>query len=91
VTQATKRRRAFPGLRKLRLALCLSQAELAKRSGLSQGYVSQLEDGQVGSPSIDVVARLAHGLQIPLHHLLSSSGHACGHTTRDLEPPEATA
>lgn len=43
--------------------------ELARRSGLSQGYISRLEMGR-GTPSLRALARLAQALDMPLAILL---------------------
>lgn len=40
----------------------LSQLELSKRSGVSYGYISELENN-LKSPTIDVICRLAKALE----------------------------
>jgi len=55
----------FPhNLRRLRLAHFLSQAELARRSGLHTLTISRLEAGRV-KPSTRTVRALADALSIP--------------------------
>lgn len=58
-------------LSNIRTTLGLSQTEVANASGVSQGYISQLEQGK-SSPSIIVVLRLAKALRVPVGHLLQS-------------------
>lgn len=50
-------------VRKRRLALRLSQAEVARRIRRTQAFVSQLESGQIQRPSYDVVSELAVALE----------------------------
>lgn len=58
-------------LRRLRMRRKLSQNELAKRSGVSQSYISLLEAGGRGfRPGVDVLQRLARGLGVPVTELL---------------------
>jgi transcriptional regulator with XRE-family HTH domain len=69
-------------LKRLREARGLTQAELATRAGLSQGYIAKLEPsnrpGQHKSshqtnPSLAVLTQLAQGLGITIEHLLRES------------------
>lgn len=48
----------------------LSAAELARRAGVTKGYVSQIESGQVPRPSGDVLYRLATALGTTVADLL---------------------
>jgi len=65
-------------IRELREEMGLSQKALAARSGVSQGYLSQLETGEVLHPSLRVAEQLAVGLGIPFCALLERLGVACG-------------
>ncbi len=49
-------------LKSLRLHKQLTQAQLAKRTGLSQAYVAYLEQGAKRNPSLTVLKRLAKAL-----------------------------
>jgi transcriptional regulator with XRE-family HTH domain len=49
-------------IRHLRLTRGLTQAELAKRAGLSWIYIAKLEGGDRVSPSLPVLARIARAL-----------------------------
>lgn len=57
-------------LRKLREAKDLTQVELAKRAGIPQGYLAQLEGGTKKNPSLDVLRRLAKALRVKVGELL---------------------
>lgn len=46
-----------------------SQAEMAQRAKVSQGYIAQLEAGQK-TPSLKVLQRLAKALRVPVAKLL---------------------
>ena len=48
----------------------LPLTQLAESSGVSKGYLSQLENGVVARPSADALARIAEALGKPLHELL---------------------
>ncbi|MHC1760562.1 MAG: helix-turn-helix domain-containing protein [Negativicutes bacterium] len=50
-------------LKNLRIDSKLSQAELAERSGISQGYLSSLERGEK-QPTLPILKRLAEALGI---------------------------
>jgi transcriptional regulator with XRE-family HTH domain len=57
-------------LRARRKALGLSQADLAGRLGLQQSYISQLESGALGPPSVDRAHEIAVALETNLYYLL---------------------
>ncbi|SDC23758.1 Transcriptional regulator, contains XRE-family HTH domain [Paenibacillus sp. UNCCL117] len=56
--------------------------ELADRSGVSAAYISQLENGNRGVPSPDVLMKLSEGLNAPYTELMKIAGY--------LEPPADT-
>ncbi|HEU0316077.1 MAG TPA: XRE family transcriptional regulator [Solirubrobacteraceae bacterium] len=58
-----------PRVRALRDAMGLSLRELAVRSGVSAPMLSQVERGET-SPTLQVAARIAHGLELRLSQLL---------------------
>ena len=58
-------------LRVIRERSGLSQAELGRRTGISQGHISQLEAGEK-EPRPDTVARLAAALDCPTITLLAA-------------------
>jgi transcriptional regulator with XRE-family HTH domain len=57
-------------LRALRAERQLSLSELARRSGLSKGALSQVESGG-GNPTIQTVFSLSNALQVPVSDLLT--------------------
>ncbi len=63
-------------LRELRLARGMSQAELARQAEVTTNYISRLEGGGA-APGIDLAARLALALGVPVADLLP--------TTADLD------
>ena len=62
----------------MREDLQISQGYLAEKSGISQGYISQLETGENYSPTLTVIARLAFAFGVPLHYFLRRGGYDCG-------------
>lgn len=56
-------------IRKIREEKGFSTRELARRSGVSQPYLSQLENGKTNNPSIEVLKKLAKGLDVPLYEI----------------------
>ena len=56
-------------VRELRLAAGLAQEELASRANLSRHYLNEIEMGK-RNPSLEVIERLANGLNQPLPHLV---------------------
>jgi transcriptional regulator with XRE-family HTH domain len=60
-------------LRQTRKDLALSLADLAKRSGVSIGTLSQLERG-LGSPSLRTIERIGHALGVPIYWLFDVQG-----------------
>jgi len=48
----------------------MTQADLAKKAKVDQGYISTLEAGQKKNPGINVLKRLARALGVPVGELL---------------------
>jgi transcriptional regulator with XRE-family HTH domain len=63
-------RRLATVIKKLREAQGLTQEQLAKKAGLSQAYLSQLEAGDKKHPSLPALKRLARALGVPVGELL---------------------
>ena len=57
-------------LRDLRRAKKLTQVELSKRAGVTQGYLASLEGGLKKNPSLTILKRLAKALGVPVAELL---------------------
>lgn len=62
-------------IRKVREEIGMSQAQLASCAGLSQGYLSQIENDEVQNPSAAVLFRLANALHIDPRALLQAAGY----------------
>jgi len=65
-------------IRQLREELGMSQAELSSQAGLSQGYLSQLENDEVQNPSAAVIFRLAQALNVDPRVLMDAAGYDSG-------------
>jgi transcriptional regulator with XRE-family HTH domain len=57
-------------IRQLREERKMSQLELAQKSGVAQGYISELEAGTKGNPGLDVLKKVAKALGVPVTELL---------------------
>jgi transcriptional regulator with XRE-family HTH domain len=62
-------------IRSLREELGLSQAQLSAHGGLSQGYLSQLENDEVNNPSAAIIFRLAQALNVDPRVLMQAAGY----------------
>ncbi len=62
-------------IRSLRDQLGLSQAQLSAHGGVSQGYLSQLENDEVQNPSAAVMFRLAQALHVDPRVLMQAAGY----------------
>lgn len=62
-------------IRALREELSMSQAHLSAQGGLSQGYLSQLENDEVQNPSAAVIFRLAQALHVDPRVLMAAAGY----------------
>lgn len=64
--------RCAANVRRLRVARGLSQSELARRSGVSKGTLSQLEAAE-GNPTLETLWSLANALGVPFGDLLAEA------------------
>jgi transcriptional regulator with XRE-family HTH domain len=62
-------------IRQLRDELGLTQGQLASGSSVSQGYLSQLENGEVKNPSAAVLLRVAQAMRIDADELFEAAGY----------------
>ena len=62
-------------IRALREELGMSQALLASCAGLSQGYLSQLENNDVQNPSAAVIFRVSEALHVDPRLLMQAAGY----------------
>ena len=58
-------------LRELRERKDMSQLQLAKRAGVTQSYISDLEAGTKKNPSVAILKKLAKALGVPPTELLA--------------------
>jgi transcriptional regulator with XRE-family HTH domain len=63
-------------IRERRLRRGLVIGELARKSGLSKAYISQIETGKA-SPSLQTAQRLAQALDVPLTYLFLEDAATC--------------
>lgn len=63
----------------------MSQAQLSSQGGLSQGYLSQLENDEVQNPSAAVIFRLAQALNVDPRVLMDAAGYDSGAIGRHSE------
>lgn len=61
-------------IKEARLRKKLTQKQLSERSGLSQAYVNELENGRKANPSKAVLEKLAAALEVPLAEILGREG-----------------
>lgn len=61
-------------IKRLRNEADLSMADLAKRTGLSEAYISKLEKGEYKSLSLRTCKTLADGLSLSLREFLEKVG-----------------
>jgi transcriptional regulator with XRE-family HTH domain len=71
-------------IRQLREESGLTQGQLAHGSAVSQGYLSQLENGEVKNPSAAVLLRVAEAMQIDADELFEAAGYPTVRTLRRL-------
>jgi transcriptional regulator with XRE-family HTH domain len=57
-------------LQKLREARGLTQAEIARKVGVTQTYIAKLEGGDKANPSLSVLTNLSRALNVELADLL---------------------
>lgn len=57
-------------IRELREARGMTQEQLAWKAKVTPGHLAQLERGEVTTPRLDVVRRVARALGVPLKDLL---------------------
>jgi len=71
-------------IRQLREQCSLTQGQLAHSSAVSQGYLSQLENGEVKNPSAAVLLRVAEAMQIDPDELFEAAGYPTVRTLRRI-------
>jgi transcriptional regulator with XRE-family HTH domain len=71
-------------IRQLREHTHLTQGQLAGASSVSQGYLSQLENGEVKHPSAAVLLRIAQAMEIDSDELFEAAGYPTVRTLREI-------
>ncbi len=71
-------------IRELRDACGLTQGQLAGHASVSQGYLSQLENGDVKNPSAAVLLRVAQAMQVDPDELFEAAGYPTMRTLRRI-------
>ena len=71
-------------IRQLREEGGLTQGQLAARSSVSQGYLSQLENGEVKNPSAAVLLRVAQAVRVNSDELFEAAGYPTVRTLRQI-------
>lgn len=62
-------------VRESRIRKNMSGRELARRAGISQAYLSQLERGENKKPSLEIIVKLAEGLNEDPKNLMYITGY----------------
>jgi len=62
-------------LKKLREERSMSLRDLEAATGVSNGYLSQIESGKVAPPSPKILQRLSTALQSPYESLMEAAGY----------------
>jgi len=70
-------------IRQLREKTHLTQGQLASASSVSQGYLSQLENGEVKHPSAAVLIRVAQAMHVDGDELFEAAGYPTVRTLRE--------
>ncbi|MEX0800446.1 MAG: helix-turn-helix transcriptional regulator [Dehalococcoidia bacterium] len=71
-------------IRALREEYGLTQGQLAGNASVSQGYLSQLENGDVKNPSAAVLLRVAQAMTIDPDELFEAAGYPTVRTLRQI-------
>lgn len=71
-------------IRELREEFGLTQGQLAGNASVSQGYLSQLENGDVKNPSAAVLLRVAQAMSVDADELFEAAGYPTVRTLRQI-------
>lgn len=71
-------------IRQLREDTGLTQGQLASGSSVSQGYLSQLENGEVKNPSAAVLLRIAQAINVDADELFEAAGYPTVRTLKQI-------
>lgn len=56
----------------LRQSKRLSQNKLSERSGVSQSYINELENGKKTNPTYELLQKIAQALEVPISDILEA-------------------
>ena len=70
-------------IRYLREEKRMSLGDLERESGVTKGYLSQLERGEASNPSLEAAKKIAHGLDVHLSYIVDEA-HDLEHETARL-------
>jgi SOS regulatory protein LexA len=73
-------------LKKLRLKSGLSLRDMEKRTGVSNAYISQLENGKRGIPNPDTLKKIHEALGVTYDELMERAGYISSETRAGLLP-----
>ncbi|MEE8347213.1 MAG: helix-turn-helix transcriptional regulator [Dehalococcoidia bacterium] len=71
-------------IRELRESIGHTQGQLAGSASVSQGYLSQLENGDVKNPSAAVLLRVAQAMRVHPDELFEAAGYPTVRTLRQV-------
>jgi len=71
-------------IRELRETIGMTQGQLAASATVSQGYLSQLENGDVRNPSAAVLLRVASAMNVEADELFEAAGYPTVRAMRQL-------
>ncbi|MFQ6019562.1 MAG: helix-turn-helix domain-containing protein [Dehalococcoidia bacterium] len=71
-------------IRELREVIGITQGQLAEHAAVSQGYLSQLENGDVKNPSAAVLLRVAQAMHVEPDDLFEAAGYPTTRTLRQI-------
>jgi transcriptional regulator with XRE-family HTH domain len=71
-------------IRELREEIGVTQGQVAGEAAVSQGYLSQLENGDVRNPSAAVILRLAQAIHVDPDDLFEAAGYPTVRTLKQV-------
>lgn len=77
--------RGMNKIKSARLKMRMTQQQLSEKSGLSQSYINELENGKKFNPSIIVLDKIAAGLQVSITELIEAEGYSINDIARNID------
>jgi Predicted transcriptional regulators len=72
-------------IKDVRMRKKMTQQQLSEKSGLSQAYINELENGRKVNPSIIVLDRIAAVLQVSIAELLEAEAISIAEIARNID------